>query len=538
MSRIKYLLFVIPICLLALASCRRMEVYKPVSTTFVVDNEVVNFKEIEFINESSAYPSSRKYIPTYFFGNSQIPYITIEDYIGNISYYDNKLIKKDNFLYVEENENNDRKLQLIPSENKIVMHDYNFFSIDEKQIKSSLDYYKYLNLKFVEENNDYNSIIDLNNYNLEIKEVNGLALLPFHVINTIFSSESYYYVNYVGDKYYGTSYEDDTIAMTTLKNALTIAKTQEYLEYNFNIIKFVFNEFYGLYDERKTIIDNLDSLKQNFLSGTESTEYINFLSSLEDCHTSNLYLNDFFEKTTVSVYGGRRQALENAFYEDYNAYNAFMTKYKQGNNTSYYSIDSKTVLIPIFEFNVSGDSSPLNIRKILDKCKNSNIENIIFDVGLNGGGDTFALAFILGLMTDDDIVLKFTNVKNKHTSKEIFKIDANLDGSFDDNDAYDSFNYFVLSSGYSFSCANDFINYCKEKKLATVIGQKSGGGGCCVYPLVTPNGMLIQTSGLNGLYNSKGELIEFGVSPDYYVNNGSNYDVYQLINIINSVNNK
>ena len=115
------------------------------------------------------------------------------------------------------------------------------------------------------------------------------------------------------------------------------------------------------------------------------------------------------------------------------------------------------------------------------------LDGKVIDVSTNGGGDTFSLAEILGLMTNDDITLESYNIRSGHVSSETFKVDANYDGNFDDNDAYD-YNYFVLSSGYSFSCANEFVNYCKKHNLAKIIGQKSGGGAFSISPAVTPFG--------------------------------------------------
>ena len=162
------------------------------------------------------------------------------------------------------------------------------------------------------------------------------------------------------------------------------------------------------------------------------------------------------------------------------------------------------------------------------------IKNIIFDVTLNGGGDTFALAYILGLMTNDDIVLKMKNVKTDHEYKEIIKVDVNENSNFSDLDAYDNFNYYVLSSGFSYSCANDFVLYCNETGIAKTIGQKTGGGACSIFPFVTPCGSLIQASSLNGLYDKNNNLIEYGVDPLIQIEYGYNYDTNTLLNIINN----
>ena len=46
----------------------------------------------------------------------------------------------------------------------------------------------------------------------------------------------------------------------------------------------------------------------------------------------------------------------------------------------------------------------------------------------------------------------------------------------------------MLTSNFSFSCANLFPQVCKEMGIAKIIGQQSGGGACVVYYSATPDG--------------------------------------------------
>ena len=532
--RKKLLIFILPLLILILVSCRRSEVPNIYETQYEVNSDVITQKDVLFENKSNTYNFKKTSIDTYYFNDSPIPYVSIEEYISKISYYNNKLVKEDNYLYIEKNANNDRKLQLLPDENKIIMNDYNFFNIDEKQAKALEYKYKEIRVSFVEENVDYDNVIDLNKYGLEIKKIDDIALLPFHVINTIFASESYYYVIYLGDKYIGQAFEDEKPSEKELREEFTIKPTKDYLEYNLNVIKFAFNEFYGLYDERQRMVELLeDYYRSEFLDRlTENKAYFKFLSALDDCHISNYFIGDLFTYNSNSnITSYRRSEMLNAYRLTSSSYSMFRYKYKSDYN--YNILDNETVLVPITEFKLEGDSSPKIIGSYLSKFKEDNIKNVIFDVGLNGGGDTYALAYLLCLMTNEDVVLEFKNTKNFHISKEIFKLDSNNNGNYNDNDAYDNFNYYILSSGYSFSCANDFISQCKDRNIAKIIGQRSGGGACAVFPFVAPNGMLIQTSSINALYNNKGDKIEFGIMPDIALPEGSNYDVDKLLSIIN-----
>ena len=137
------------------------------------------------------------------------------------------------------------------------------------------------------------------------------------------------------------------------------------------------------------------------------------------------------------------------------------------------------------------------------------------------------------LMTNDDITLESYNIRSGHVSSETFKVDANYDGNFDDNDAYD-YNYFVLSSGYSFSCANEFVNYCKKHNLAKIIGQKSGGGAFSISPAVTPFGSFFFYGSLNGFRDKNGNLTEDGIDVDYELSYDDFYSSQALITAIKS----
>jgi hypothetical protein len=85
----------------------------------------------------------------------------------------------------------------------------------------------------------------------------------------------------------------------------------------------------------------------------------------------------------------------------------------------------------------------------------------------------------------------------KANSELIYRIDTNLDGDFDEQDSFEGqYDFFVLTSPYSFSCGNMFPYVAKANDIATVIGQQSGGGACIVSFTVTPDGMPYRISGL------------------------------------------
>ena len=51
-------------------------------------------------------------------------------------------------------------------------------------------------------------VINLKNYSLDIRKIDDKVLIPFHVLESLFSFESYYNVYYLGNSYVGLSYND------------------------------------------------------------------------------------------------------------------------------------------------------------------------------------------------------------------------------------------------------------------------------------------------------------------------------------------
>jgi len=542
MKKIK--LLIILILIFAITSCRAYPNYTPNETTYLLDDGTkVLKKEILFKNYSTVYPNKgneKRYLDTYFFDGSVIPYVSIGDYISMVDFFDNDKIVKKGYTYTYSPNNYPKKIEVNPEDDTLTMYDYEFYSIDEAEYNSGRSYYSNLDMKFEETTYGNKKIIDLSDYYLRIKEAFNKALIPFHVVNAIFAMNSYYYTFYLGNEYRGTSYEDGNVSCYDYTNGITL--TDEYLAYNYDFISFTFNELYGLkdyygYDINKMLRDKMFSKRLN--KNEYLTGFHEFIESLEDCHTGLWYSSDFFTISSYADNSNRYKEIKKVYSDVSDA------KYEAAQNNPIFSeqsddlayLNDEIAYIRFDEFNIEGRFSPLRLNEYLLKCKKKGIKDVIFDVSLNGGGDTFALTYILGMMTNDDIIIRNRNVITKHIYDEVVKVDVNGDGDFNDNDAYDNFNYYILSSGFSYSCANEFISYCKDNNLATILGQKSGGGACSIYPLVTPTGALLQVSSLDAFYDKNGNLVEDGVDVDYILPYDKFYDSTYMINLINNINN-
>ena len=72
------------------------------------------------------------------------------------------------------------------------------------------------------------------------------------------------------------------------------------------------------------------------------------------------------------------------------------------------------------------------------------------------------------------------------------RVDSNKDGVYDEKDCYgNDFEFFVVTSSYSFSCGNAFPFYADQNGYAKIIGSRSGGGECCVFNFTLPTGQSI-----------------------------------------------
>ena len=81
-------------------------------------------------------------------------------------------------------------------------------------------------------------------------------------------------------------------------------------------------------------------------------------------------------------------------------------------------------------------------------------------------------------------------------SRNGVSIRADLDGVFDDQDGYGGqYNFYIITSGSSYSCANALPYFAQKDHLAKVMGQKPGGGDCVVGYYVDAAGRVGAISG-------------------------------------------
>ena len=157
----------------------------------------------------------------------------------------------------------------------------------------------------------------------------------------------------------------------------------------------------------------------------------------------------------------------------------------------------------------------------LEKAQNDpEVKNFIVDISTNGGGSSDVVVFLSSLFCNKPDIY-YENTLTGQKMKCSYEVDRNLDGKFDekDKDVKINLNVGVLTSNYSFSCANLFPSMMKDYGIA-LIGQQSGGGSCCVLfnPSAEGYGYRYSTH-RSRLNNLKGENIDEGIEPDYNLEN-------------------
>jgi hypothetical protein len=170
--------------------------------------------------------------------------------------------------------------------------------------------------------------------------------------------------------------------------------------------------------------------------------------------------------------------------------------------------------------------------------ENSPIENVVIDLSMNGGGQVDAAAIVAAWFLGE-ASLSVRSSLTGAISTGTYRVDANLDHKFDENDTVADKNLYCLIGPYSFSCGNLVPNLFKSSNQVTLLGHTSGGGSCSVLPMSTAYGTSFQISSPNRMsYLKNGSYYDtdLGIEPDCYIVKPDNfYDREALTDYINQL---
>ncbi len=479
-------------------------------------------------------------------------------------------------------------ISIDPDKNTISFDDYSMLITILTGVKvpnnvvsmtSKDDMYVRLNKDKCTYTNGGTTTFDVGQSGLDIISNGDNVYLPFSVINSTFYESMSVPIVFNGDDFYmalsdmfikprltqtakaelssfGKSYYTGAYSKTK-------TRTDAMIEYSYDTLCFNFNNFYGFHDKYENF-DLNTYLNKNYptivthLKSNDVQIYETGINELHrwafgDGHTSTLYYSSFNgqlnnltrEKTQTSEREQKLFATQREL--------AQLRKETLGDSFSALSLASKTAIIRFDSYEHTGvkftkeniaDYSALDTFALFYNCfqeiqKHSEIENVIFDLSVNGGGAADALIASTGFLSRDIKLAIDSPTANTLSHAEVnYSIDTNLDGKFDENDSFaGKYNFFVLTSNFSFSCANLFPTLCRANGLAKMIGETSGGGACIVRSTVTADGMCTRMSNDQRLeYMKDGQLTDNdeGIVPDYEYARADYYDNAKLAAFVES----
>lgn len=169
----------------------------------------------------------------------------------------------------------------------------------------------------------------------------------------------------------------------------------------------------------------------------------------------------------------------------------------------------------------------------LDYAKENGVKNFIIDISTNTGGSTAVGGYFIAILENSIKGAEHDNLTTLRvistvTGKAIgfpVEFDLDLDGDFDEDDlnvSYD-FNFGVVSSKMSFSCANILATYADELGIC-VLGEKSGGGACANCLIFDAESNFFCLSASQKFVSQSGRDVEPGAVVDYQLAEYSEVD--------------
>ena len=569
------------LCLLIMLSLSSCGILTSSTTAIIPEddnNAQVMTKEIPFTNLSSDFNINGKEINTYYINNEDVPYIDVIEYIRSLDGFINcdeslryKNYPNKNMLVLAYYYNNKQScsVQFQWDTNCIVVDDFNFFSyITEKNQKTNYDsFIKYTNY---ESWSKKEVVFDIGAYYFDILYWNEKCLIPFTIANMLFCSHNQFNTYYTEENYYGyygeiSKYSDEyQIIYKQDTNGKEQSKAMR--KATVNSFLFAMNYFYGLKKDKDIELFNnfvsdedFDLLFSNKAEDNHKALKHIIYGQLDELHTRidgrSIYSSEHDEDLlSLSEYG--------TFWSEYFSLGetqSVLREERLGETIPEVRYKGDTAIITLDEF-VTGSNDEIydsegNVKDTAwqydtyfymrhcmdDIVKHTEVNDVVLDLSLNGGGNIGAMYRTLGFLTDKVLLdYEYDTLTNEYSCSH-FKIDTDSDGYYDD-DAYDQYRWTILSSMNSFSAANDFICKVKQQKLAKIIGNKSGGGMCSVLPLVLADGTAIAISSNNSnrfVKKEKNNTIyystEYGIKPDMKILYSDYYDDARLVEYVDAV---
>ena len=373
------------------------------------------------------------------------------------------------------------------------------------------------------------------NFDLTIYEdgTETYYLMPLHVANRLFAGDIYYDVYYNGDKLWGVdtfiiSGGDDPDLLTQIRtssfNSKSIPRDMKLATYNF--LAFTMDYFYGLKPDKgyETYYEYLYAYAESIIEGTDKNLYAKIFDlayGLDDLHTwyefDGYWENPNESTLSIDDLGANSKAY---YYYLWDMQDAYTAKYGDYTDLPQFTlINNDTIaIIHVTGFqkdDINDLDTARDFKNVLDNLP-ATVVDVVIDLGLNGGGNVGTVFRMFGYMTEEQFYYHSQNPADG--SAATYYIES-------DYVAYD-FNWYVLTSGVTFSAANLFASMAQEIGIP-IIGQQSSGGASSIGVVMNPDGsaMFISTNNVlsirvgNEIDGYEYISVENGVPVDYFMSN-------------------
>lgn len=392
---------------------------------------------------------------------------------------------------------------------------------------------------------------NLSDFDLDLLSYNNEDVyVPVALLNQILLANSYFKVYYNGDNLLG--FDLNTIDNRLDDSLYYLDKeqmTQELKEFDYNLLRFAFKEFYGL--EKRTVngktYNDYERLlkEQRFLFQTNSNlDYkdgvSNIIYGLDDLHAQiakeesfyfTIGLNDEEQENKGAhlIDTPRTDNYINAQKEVEKLNKIAKKSDEEFDDNTYndlevtYTKDQKTAIITFDGF----DENTTNalVEKFEEIKQMKTVKNVVFNLMNNGGGIVGVMFETLGFMTDKPFD---TYVHDKLTNRKVKTTVQSLVGK-------QNYKFFLFTSGVTFSSGNLLTQLFKENKLGKVIGQKTGGGASSITPILLQSGLYVQFSSKDNKTDKNYKDTEYGIEPDIKKPLKELFNLDKVQEIINSL---
>lgn len=379
--------------------------------------------------------------------------------------------------------------------------------------------------------------IDMGSHNLDIIYANSTVYLPVLIVSSIFLYAEFITMAFNGTNFYITNDPSTLIVVEPSPNDFgesyyetstmkeTSIKSQAEADHDANIFLFIIDYFYGFMENRgfkngygAYLKEDHPDVYNNLFSTDAETAYDAYdyviLSEMGDGH-SNIYgVGGFYNggQHTIDAQDSTRYTTLINLLRTFSATrNEVLGLNNAGLGDKYLEIssDGETAIIrfdvfltnhyapnqsdEFYESHVEDDNFSLFYTCFRKIKEIGTVKNVIIDVSCNSGGYSESLICDLGFIIDNPSINVYDTLSGG-AYKAKYRTDTNANGSFEIGESpANDYEMYVLTSSFSFSCANAFPYFAKEEGVK-IMGLQSGGGQCCICSYLLPDGYPVQIS--------------------------------------------